>query len=93
MEISQHAKYTCTFCGKVNVKRTNVGIWNCRACHKVVAGGGEHYPKDWLGGSTWCMHFVQLPGRPLESSTVTDMTQLTPSLPLPPLPCDRLCAV
>ncbi|KAK6833543.1 Ribosomal protein L37ae [Apiospora arundinis] len=39
MEITQHAKYTCTFCGKVNVKRTAVGIWNCRACHKVVAGG------------------------------------------------------
>lgn len=39
MEISQHARYTCTFCGKVAVKREAVGIWNCRSCKKVVAGG------------------------------------------------------
>ncbi|KAK0621536.1 ribosomal protein L37ae [Bombardia bombarda] len=38
-EVSQHAKYTCTFCGKDAVKRSNVGIWNCRACKKVIAGG------------------------------------------------------
>ncbi|KAF8889307.1 ribosomal L37ae protein family-domain-containing protein [Infundibulicybe gibba] len=39
MEISQHARYTCTFCGKDSVKRTAVGIWNCSACKKVIAGG------------------------------------------------------
>ncbi|KXT10536.1 hypothetical protein AC579_6101 [Pseudocercospora musae] len=39
IEISQHAKYTCTFCGKVTVKRQATGIWNCRACGKTVAGG------------------------------------------------------
>ncbi|KAF9512674.1 hypothetical protein BS47DRAFT_1318116 [Hydnum rufescens UP504] len=39
MEITQHARYTCTFCGKDSVKRTNVGIWECRACQKVIAGG------------------------------------------------------
>ncbi|TEB33221.1 ribosomal protein L37ae [Coprinellus micaceus] len=39
MEISQHARYTCTFCGKDAVKRTAVGIWNCGACKKVIAGG------------------------------------------------------
>ncbi|KAH8653694.1 ribosomal protein L37ae [Xylariales sp. PMI_506] len=39
MEITQHSKYTCTFCGKVNVRRTAVGIWNCKSCHKTVAGG------------------------------------------------------
>ncbi len=39
MEITQHAKYTCTFCGKDSVRRQSIGIWNCRACHKVVAGG------------------------------------------------------
>merc|ERR1711970_423872 len=38
-EISQHAKYMCTFCGKENVKRTNVGIWKCNSCAKTVAGG------------------------------------------------------
>ncbi|KAI5928430.1 ribosomal protein L37ae [Camillea tinctor] len=39
MEISQHARYTCTFCGKTTVKRSNVGIWDCRGCGKTVAGG------------------------------------------------------
>ncbi|KAF7309967.1 60S ribosomal protein [Mycena indigotica] len=39
MEISQHARYTCTFCGKDSVKRTAVGIWNCSSCKKVIAGG------------------------------------------------------
>ncbi|KAH8108334.1 60S ribosomal protein L37, partial [Phellopilus nigrolimitatus] len=39
MEITQHARYTCTFCGKDSVKRTAVGIWECRACKKVIAGG------------------------------------------------------
>merc|ERR1711970_1529854 len=38
-EISQHAKYNCQFCGKDSVKRTNVGIWNCGSCGKVIAGG------------------------------------------------------
>eukprot|EP00457_Paulinella_chromatophora_P023370 gb/GEZN01026758.1/.p1 GENE.gb/GEZN01026758.1/~~gb/GEZN01026758.1/.p1 ORF type:complete len:131 (-),score=17.27 gb/GEZN01026758.1/:105-497(-) len=39
IEISQHATYTCNFCGKDTVKREVVGIWKCRACKKVVAGG------------------------------------------------------
>ncbi|KAI5120377.1 hypothetical protein M0805_006899 [Coniferiporia weirii] len=39
MEITQHARYTCTFCGKDSVKRTAVGIWECRSCKKVIAGG------------------------------------------------------
>ncbi|KAK3985939.1 ribosomal protein L37ae [Cladorrhinum sp. PSN332] len=38
-EVSQHAKYTCTFCGKDSVRRTSVGIWNCKSCKKVLAGG------------------------------------------------------
>ena len=39
METSQHAKYTCTFCGKDTVKRQAVGIWNCKSCRKTTAGG------------------------------------------------------
>ncbi|PWW73501.1 ribosomal protein L37ae [Tuber magnatum] len=39
MEVTQHARYTCTFCGKTTVKRTSVGIWECRSCKKTVAGG------------------------------------------------------
>eukprot|EP00389_Voromonas_pontica_P002323 GDKH01003445.1.p1 GENE.GDKH01003445.1~~GDKH01003445.1.p1 ORF type:complete len:109 (-),score=25.88 GDKH01003445.1:69-395(-) len=38
-EISQHAKYTCTFCGKDTVKRDAVGIWKCRGCKRTMAGG------------------------------------------------------
>jgi large subunit ribosomal protein L37Ae len=39
MEISQHSTYRCVFCGKDSVKRSAVGIWKCKSCHKVVAGG------------------------------------------------------
>jgi large subunit ribosomal protein L37Ae len=41
MEIAQHARYTCPFCGKNSVKRTAVGIWSCGAktCRKTIAGG------------------------------------------------------
>merc|ERR1712138_162908 len=39
MEISQHSKYTCLFCGKNSVKRTAVCIWDCRSCGKRYAGG------------------------------------------------------
>jgi large subunit ribosomal protein L37Ae len=39
IEISQHARYTCTFCGKNSVKRHSTGIWDCKSCKKTVAGG------------------------------------------------------
>eukprot|EP00118_Oscarella_pearsei_P028702 m.2730 g.2730 ORF g.2730 m.2730 type:complete len:93 (+) comp8865_c0_seq1:746-1024(+) len=39
IEITQHAKYTCMFCGKDAMKRKCVGIWRCKACRKTVAGG------------------------------------------------------
>lgn len=39
IEITQHAKYTCGFCGKDAVRRQSVGIWKCKGCRKVVAGG------------------------------------------------------
>jgi large subunit ribosomal protein L37Ae len=39
VEVSQHSTYRCVFCGKDSVKRTCVGIWECRTCRKVVAGG------------------------------------------------------
>uniref|UniRef100_A0A5S6QP13 60S ribosomal protein L37a n=1 Tax=Trichuris muris TaxID=70415 RepID=A0A5S6QP13_TRIMR len=39
MEVTQHAKYTCSFCGKETMKRTCVGIWKCKSCKRVVAGG------------------------------------------------------
>eukprot|EP00614_Pseudopedinella_elastica_P003932 CAMPEP_0172586240 /NCGR_PEP_ID=MMETSP1068-20121228/5606_1 /TAXON_ID=35684 /ORGANISM="Pseudopedinella elastica, Strain CCMP716" /LENGTH=93 /DNA_ID=CAMNT_0013380973 /DNA_START=137 /DNA_END=418 /DNA_ORIENTATION=+ len=39
MEVSQHSKYTCTFCGKDSVKRASTGIWKCGGCKKTMAGG------------------------------------------------------
>lgn len=39
IEITQHAKYSCNFCGKNSVKRQAVGIWKCSACRKTVSGG------------------------------------------------------
>ncbi|ELW66821.1 Putative 60S ribosomal protein L37a [Tupaia chinensis] len=43
IEISQHAKYTCSFCGKTKMKRWAVGIWHCASCMKTVAGGAWTY--------------------------------------------------
>ncbi|XP_064614196.1 large ribosomal subunit protein eL43 [Liolophura sinensis] len=43
MEITQHCKYTCQFCGKDAMKRRAVGIWGCKSCRKVVAGGAWVY--------------------------------------------------
>merc|ERR1712051_851765 len=39
IEISQHSKYTCQFCGKNVVKRIAVGVWKCKGCRKTIAGG------------------------------------------------------
>nr|GMC56630.1 60S ribosomal protein L37a [Ipomoea batatas] len=38
MEVSQHSKYFCEFCGKYAVKIKVVGIWGCKDCGKVKAG-------------------------------------------------------
>ncbi|PSC71657.1 60S ribosomal L37a [Micractinium conductrix] len=39
IEVSQHSKYFCSFCGKFGMKRQVVGIWKCKACNKTQAGG------------------------------------------------------
>lgn len=39
MEVSQHSKFFCEFCGKFAVKRKAVGIWGCKDCGKIKAGG------------------------------------------------------
>ena len=45
MEISQHSKYLCTFCGKDKMKRQATGIWFCddKNCRIKVAGGAYTY--------------------------------------------------
>ena len=39
IEISQHSKHFCSFCGKFAFRRKAVGIWRCTACDKTQAGG------------------------------------------------------
>ena len=39
IEEDQHAVYMCQFCGKRTVRRVAVGIWGCKSCCKVFAGG------------------------------------------------------
>lgn len=39
IEISQHAKYTCSFCGKTKMKRRAVCIWHCDSGMKTVTDG------------------------------------------------------
>ena len=37
MEVSQHATYTCPFCGKDALKRKVVGVWHCKGVGETVA--------------------------------------------------------
>jgi len=39
LEIAQHSTYECAFCGSSTVKRSAAGIWKCKKCAIVVAGG------------------------------------------------------
>ncbi|KAF3813011.1 hypothetical protein GH733_019015 [Mirounga leonina] len=43
IERSQHAKCTCSFCGKTKMKKQAVGIWHCDSCMKTVANGAWTY--------------------------------------------------
>ncbi len=43
MEISQHQVYVCSFCGKLSMRRNAAGIWECKHCKRVVAGGAWVY--------------------------------------------------
>nr|XP_054517770.1 putative 60S ribosomal protein L37a-like protein [Pan troglodytes] len=43
IEISQHTKYTCSFCGKTKMKRRAVKIRHCNSCMKTVAGSAWTY--------------------------------------------------
>jgi len=40
-EISQRARYLCSFCGKESIRRLAGGIWQCKSktCGKTIAGG------------------------------------------------------
>ncbi|PVH74190.1 hypothetical protein DL98DRAFT_519421 [Cadophora sp. DSE1049] len=89
MEITQHAKYVCTFCGKTTVKRHSVGIWNCKSCNKTVAGGAytvsyvyTDIPSElsvWVEEDSCWMEGIDQRGGVL-TTTIEHP---------PPLPCDR----
>lgn len=76
MEITQHAKYTCTFCGKVTVRRQATGIWDCKSCKRTVAGGAY---------TVSCV-----PSHTIQSIGPRWKTNICLAPPLL-LPCDRPC--
>ncbi|CAO2592985.1 Putative 60S ribosomal protein L37a [Lemmus lemmus] len=39
IEISQHIKYSCSFCVKTGTKRHATGIWRCGSCTKQWLAG------------------------------------------------------
>lgn len=39
VESRAKARYECTQCGKLALKRTSTGIWECSKCGSVFAGG------------------------------------------------------
>merc|ERR1712137_751719 len=59
VEVSQHSKYFCEFCGKHSFKRAAVGIWTCKACCKTKAGGtytlntSSYSPEEGLRRGVW----------------------------------------
>ena len=38
VEVKQHKKQKCPFCGKLGVKKLSKGIWHCKKCSKKFAG-------------------------------------------------------
>ncbi len=53
IEKKQKAFHPCPRCGQVKVKRLGAGIWKCRRCNCVFAGGAympKAAPKQSLGG-------------------------------------------
>uniref|UniRef100_A0A8C9PGS5 Ribosomal protein L37a n=1 Tax=Spermophilus dauricus TaxID=99837 RepID=A0A8C9PGS5_SPEDA len=69
IEISQHAKYTCSFCGKTKMKRRAMGIWHCGSCMNIVAGGAWTYNTT-SAVSQVCNQKAEGIERPVESSTI-----------------------
>ncbi len=53
IEKKQKARHVCPRCGQVRVKRLGTGIWKCRRCLCIFAGGAympKAAPKQSLGG-------------------------------------------
>ena len=71
MEVTQHAKYTCTFCGKTTVRRHSTGIWNCRSCKRTMAGGA--YIVSYVTSSRYS--FGPTRGKAAKTNKLTRRTQ------------------
>jgi len=81
IEISQHAKYTCSFCGKDSVKRESVGIWKCRSCKKQIAGGAWTVSYVFCALNTSSQHWrltncVRTPAAAATRSTVRRLREI-----------------
>lgn len=48
VETQQHAKHICPKCNQQTVKRKSTGIWECRKCGNIFAGGAYN-PKTAQG--------------------------------------------
>ena len=48
VEIQQKGKHTCPKCGKNAVKRSGTGVWMCKKCGNIFAGGA-YLPKTAQG--------------------------------------------
>jgi large subunit ribosomal protein L37Ae len=48
VEVQQRAKHRCPSCGQRAVKRTGTGIWRCRKCG-VIFAGGAYVPRTAVG--------------------------------------------
>ncbi|HDH44564.1 MAG TPA: 50S ribosomal protein L37ae [Thermococcus sp.] len=48
IEKAQRAKHVCPSCGHKRVKRESAGIWKCRKCGLVFAGGA-YMPRTDMG--------------------------------------------
>jgi len=48
VEIQQKRKHTCPQCGKNAVKRSGTGVWMCKKCGNIFAGGA-YLPKTAKG--------------------------------------------
>jgi large subunit ribosomal protein L37Ae len=50
-EIQQRIKHKCPKCGQTKVKRSGTGIWTCKKCGNIFAGGA-YIPKTAQGLDT-----------------------------------------
>ena len=48
VEIQQKRRHTCPQCGKNAVKRSGTGVWMCKKCGNIFAGGA-YLPKTAQG--------------------------------------------